>query len=162
MLSGHANLGSRLMNEVQLRPILLALAASLVSLFFLVIVWPRFFPPSPAPFVEALLSEIRAQNYEVVYSHLAERWGARRNLRELVDAQLKEDELAVQMGGFVESTWVEHEKVRCESGAATVPVRYRMKVMSSSPPRVYMRLATLRLVYERGRWRLDSLKVSKP
>lgn len=160
MLCGHANMGSRFMNEVQLRPILLALSASLLCLFFLVIVWPRFFPPPPTPFVEGLLSEIRAQNYEVVYSHLAERWKNRRSLREVVEHQLKDDELAVRLGGFVESTWVEHDKVECRSGEAIVPVRYRMKVMASNPPRVYTRLAVLRLVYERARWRLDSLKVS--
>lgn len=162
MLLGHANPGGRSMNELQLRPFLLALSASLLCLFFLVIVWPRFFPPPPTPFVESLLSEIRAQNYEVVYSHLADRWKARRNLREVVEAELKEDELAVRLGGFVESTWIEHDKVACARHEAIVPVRYRVKIASSNPPRVYTRLAVLRLVYERARWRLDSLKVSRP
>lgn len=149
------------MNELQLRPILLALSASLLCLFLLVIVWPRYFPPPPTPFVEGLLSEIRAQNYEVVYSHLAARWKKQADVRSFVTEVLKEEELSVRLGGFVESTWIETEKVQLKSGEALVPVGYRMKVLSTQPPQVYVRQALVRLVYERARWRVDSLKISK-
>jgi hypothetical protein len=149
------------MNEVQLRPLLLALAASLLCLYVLVIVWPRFVPPPPAPFVESLLAEIRAQNYEVVYSHLAERWNQHKAVREYVDENLKDEELSIRMGGFVESTRIESDKVEQNSTEASIPVSYRVKEISSNPPRVYERRALLRLVYERARWRLDGLKILK-
>ena len=118
--------------------------------------------PPPTPFVESLLTEIRAQNYEVVYSHLSERWKQAGNLRDLLCEPVKDDCTSVKLGGFVESTWIEPEKVRVAGLEAWVPVYYRMKIASSQPPRVYLKQAVLKLVYERARWRLDSLKVSNP
>src|SRR5947209_2821887 len=144
------------MNEMQLRPLLFALTASLLCLYVLVIVWPRFFPPPPAPFVEGLLREIRAQNYEVVYSHLALRWKGAADVRGWVSEHLREEEDAVRAGGFVESTEIAADGVQVESGAALVPVSYRVKVIAN-PPRYFERRALIRLVYERTRWRLDSL-----
>jgi hypothetical protein len=144
------------MSEVQLRPLLFALTASLLCLYVLVIVWPRFFPPPPAPFVEGILREIRAQNYEVVYSHLAHHWKGPADVRSFVDAHLKQEEDAVRAGGFVETTAIAAEKVQVESGAALVPVSYRVKVIAT-PPRYFERHALVRLVYEQTRWRVDSL-----
>ena len=146
------------MDELQLRPLLLALTASLAALYVLVIVWPRYVPPPPAPFVESILTEIRAQNYEVVYSHLSERWKAGPLLRDQLCEPVRDDETAVRTGGFVESTWVEPEKIRVSGAEAWVPVYYRMKIPTAR--RTYTRQAMLKLVYEHARWRIDSLKVS--
>lgn len=150
------------MNDVELRPLLMALTASLILSYVLIIVWPRFVAPSPTPFVEGLLTEIRAQNYEVVYSHLSERWKVDAGVRDRLCEPIREDENAVRVGGFVESTWVEPDKVKVSGLEAWVPVYYRIKVPGGSAPRVYLRQGVVKLVYERARWRLDSLKVSKP
>ena len=150
------------MNEVQLRPFLLALSASLMCLFVLVIVWPRFFPPPPTPFVEAILTEVRAQNYEIVLSNLTQRWKKQADVRQFVADNLKDDEAAVRMGGFVESSWIDLDKCEVRGAEALVPVYYRMKVVTSDPPRVYVRQALLKLMYEQARWRIDTLRVSKP
>lgn len=144
------------MSEVQLRPLLFALTASLLCLYVLVIVWPRFFPPPPAPFVEGLLREIRAQNYEVVYSHLAQRWKGPADVRAYVSENLKQEEEAVRAGGFVESTAIETDRIQVESGAALVPVSYKVKLLAN-PPRCIERRALVRLVYENTRWRVDRL-----
>lgn len=151
------------MTELQLKPLLLALSASLLALFLLVIVWPRFFPPHPVPFVEHLLTEVRSQNYGVLYGHLSERWRRQKTVREYVDENLREEELFIKMGGFVESTWVDQERVevRVAEGEATVPVVYRMKALSATPPRELARRVLLKLVYEHTRWRLDGLKVAR-
>lgn len=150
------------MNDVQLRPLLMALTASLILSYVLIIVWPRFVAPPPTPFVEGLLTEIRAQNYEVVYSHLSARWKLDSGIRERLCELVKDDENAVRAGGFVESTLVEPDKVKVTSSEAWVPVYYRIKVPGGSAPRVYLRQGVVKLVYERARWRLDSLKVSNP
>lgn len=150
------------MNDVELRPLLMALTASLILSYVLIIVWPRFVAPSPTPFVEGLLTEIRAQNYEVVYSHLSEKWKVDSGVRERLCEPVRDDEAAVKAGGFVESTWVEPEKVKVAGNEAWVPVYYRVKVPGGTAPRVYLRQGVLKLVYERARWRLDSLKVSNP
>lgn len=147
------------MSEVQLRPLLLALAASLLCLFALVIVWPRFFPPPPGPFIEALLSEIRAQNYDVVYSHLARRWQRPTELRSYLAQQLRDEELVMNLGGFVESTAVAAARVEVKGEEAWVPVSYRLKCVA--PPRVWEREVLVKLVYERAHWRLDDIRVPR-
>lgn len=148
------------MNELQLKPLFLALSASLLALFLLVIVWPRFFPPPPVPFVEGLLTEIRSQNYDVVYGHLSDRWKRQKSVREYIEENLREEELLIRMGGFVESTWVDREcvVVRIADGEALVPVLYRMKRVTT-PPRELARRVILRLVYQQMRWRLDGLEL---
>ena len=144
------------MTEVQLRPLLFALSASLFSLFLLVIVWPRFVAPPPVPFLESLLQEIRAQNYDVVYSHLAQRWQGPK-MREYIEAKFRDQGAAIRMGGFVESTVVAADRVQVKDGEASIPVSYRLKV-ATIPPRVWEGELVVKLVYEQTRWRLDDLR----
>lgn len=150
------------MSELELKPLLLALAASLLALFLLVIVWPRFFPPDPAPFVERLLSEIRSQNYDCVYGNLSDRWRRQSTLRDFVAAKMREEKQFIKLGGFVETTSVDAAQVVQKPGEAYVPVTYRMKALMGGQSRTFERQVVVKLVYESTRWRLDGISASRP
>lgn len=150
------------MSELQLKPLLLALAASLLSLYLLVIVWPRFFPPDPAPYVERLLAEIRSQNYDCVYANLSDRWRRTSTLHEFVAAKMREEEQFIKMGGFVEQTAVDAAKVVQKPGEAYVPVLYRLKAVMGGQTKVCEKQVVVKLVYESTRWKLDGISTARP
>jgi hypothetical protein len=145
----------------QIKPLLIGLVASVGLLLFLVFGWPYVFPPSPVPFVEKLMLDVRAQNYEAVYGQLSERWRRQKTLREYVAENLKDEESFLRLGGFVEATHVDAGKISASGSETYVPVLYRVKIVGSTPPRTYSRRVILKLVLARGRWWLDGLKVFK-
>jgi hypothetical protein len=146
------------MSDVQLKPLFLALAASLLSLYFLVIVWPRFVAPDTAPFVERLLAEIRSQNYDCVYANLSDRWRRQSALRDLVTRKLRDEEQLLKGGGFVDATRVDPARVVRRANEALVPVTYRLKATRDGQPRVHEREVVVKLVYQGTRWTLDGIE----
>ncbi|MBI4864301.1 MAG: hypothetical protein HY815_29190 [Candidatus Riflebacteria bacterium] len=147
------------MTSPPVKPLVWGLIASLSAVSFFLWVWPLFVPPSPLPFLEEIVANVRTQNYEAVYDRLSDRWRREKTRREYVAENLRDDQAFIQFGGFVESVFIEADQASYGQGEVYVPVYYKMKTIKSKPPRTYVRKVIVKLLFHRGEWRLDGLKV---
>jgi len=140
------------------RSISLGLFFLLLTVPFLVWIWPHIFPPSPFPVVEQLVGWIKNQQYEMVYASLSDRWRREKSLTEYVKMNRSDEDAFFRLGGFIEETHVDQAGASFGHREVYVPVYCRFRVLGTNPPREKVSRWIFKLLLERGRWRLDGLK----
>lgn len=130
----------------------------------LVAAWmaPLLVTPSPLPFVEAVVSDLRTSNWEGVHKRLTPHWQNTLPLAKYVEENLKDEQDFVRLGGIISDLWVEGTAATWTRTEAYVPIWYRMKMLRHQPPKVQVRRVILKCVFRQGRWWLDGLKIFEP